>query len=152
MRAILGLMAAALTGVAVEQFALVDTLYAALGSTIARVQDLASLSERLERRTAERRPVSGRVTFTVGTQRVEAALADLSAGGLRCLLSGRTDLRPGATGDLRAVVDGQVVVTPGHVTRHRDSDDGGSELGIAFGQVSPEARRTIDALVAGVPV
>ncbi|NAZ80866.1 hypothetical protein GTR02_03410 [Kineococcus sp. R8] len=138
---------AALAGVAVEQFALVDTLHAALGTTVARVRELASLGERLERREAERRPLAGRVTLTVGDTRVDATLADLSVSGLRCLLPGPTRLRPGAAGDLRVVVGRQEFRAPASVTRHRDGGDGGDELGIAFGQVSPDARRCIDALV-----
>jgi methyl-accepting chemotaxis protein len=138
---------AALSGVAVEQYALVDTLHAALGTTVARVQELASLGDRLERRTAERRAIAGRVTFAVGTTRVEASLADLSVSGLGCVLAGPTDLRPGATGDLRVLVGGREVLAPGHVTRHREGREGRAELGIAFGRVSAATQATIDALV-----
>ncbi|NIZ90241.1 methyl-accepting chemotaxis protein [Kineococcus rubinsiae] len=140
---------AALSGVAVEQYALVDTLHAALGTTITRVQELASLGDRLERRTAERRPVAGRVTFKVGSTRVDATLADLSVSGLRCLLPGATELRPGATGDLRVVIGTQEVLAPGSVTRYRDGGGGGAELGIAFGRVAPAVQAVIDALVHG---
>jgi len=140
---------AALSGVAVEQYALVDTLHAALSTTVARVQELASLGDRLERRTAERRAIAGRVTFTLGRDRVEATLADLSVSGLGCVLAGPTELRPGATGDLRVVIGHQEVVAPGHVTRHREGRGGRAELGIAFGRVSPATQAVIDALVEG---
>jgi len=140
---------AALSGVAVEQYALVDTLHAALGTTIARVQELAALGDRLERRTAERRAITGRVTFTVGKDPLQATLADLSVSGLGCVLAGPTELRPGATGDLRVVVAGQEVVAPGHVTRYREGSGGRAELGIAFGRVSAATQAVIDALVEG---
>jgi methyl-accepting chemotaxis protein len=76
---------AVLANVASEQHVLVENLDRCVGEAIVRVQDMGSLTSRLERRQSQRVPFSGPVTFLIGTRQVPGELRDLGEGGLRCV-------------------------------------------------------------------
>src|SRR3954452_11911635 len=76
---------AVLANVASQQHVLVENLDRCVGEAIVRVQDMGSLTSRLERRQSQRVPFSGPVTFVIGTRQVPGELRDLGEGGLRCV-------------------------------------------------------------------
>ncbi len=135
-----------LRGVADNQFAVVAQLDAALAATIERVGAMATLSERLERRHAERQILGGTVQISAGGETHEVPLIDLSLTGLRCAPGG-PGLEPGRSVRLRVRVDGTEFSVGATVIRADENDPSG-DIGMAFVGVDAPTLSTLRRLTA----
>jgi methyl-accepting chemotaxis protein len=137
-----GDVTAQLTAVAARQRASVEQLVGAVRTAITRIESLAQVTDRLERRRHNRAAVEGTVTLSQGGQDAEADLLDLSISGLRC--AAKSGWRPA----LESVVDVTLTLGPeplqlqGRAVRHLDTDTAG-EVGIAFVQPPAQTVATI---------
>jgi len=75
---------AVLGGVATEQHSLVDRLDTCVAEAMGRVEAMASITEKLERRQFERVRAVGDVRLITRNGEFDARLADISIGGVRC--------------------------------------------------------------------
>jgi len=132
-----------LDGIADDQQEIVQRLDRTVDATMARIQDLSEVAERLERRRAERLAASGRVVLRVGgrAEPVPGTLIDLSTSGLGCRVTTGAAVAVGATVRAELDLNGACTVV-GEVVRRRDRADG-TALGIQFTEVDPESRRRI---------
>ena len=141
-----GDVTAQLTAVAARQRASVEHLVGAVRTAITRIESLAQVTDRLERRRHNRAAVEGAVLLVQGPVRVEADLLDLSISGLRC--ASKSGWRP----DLETVVDLTLLLgderlqIQGRAVRHLDTDTAG-EVGIEFARPSPDMVTTIDRYI-----
>jgi len=97
----------ALKEVAAAQHALVQRLDSKVIETIAKVDGMATLADRLERRQHPRVPLTGTVRLRGPNGVLEGEFGDLSEGGLLCVCSRPAELRPGTLVDVDFEVDGQ---------------------------------------------
>jgi methyl-accepting chemotaxis protein len=95
----IGEATAVLHTVAEDQHATVERLTGRVGETRERIHAMSALTERLERRNAERIATSGPVRLGVdgGSAFVTARMLDLSTGGLRCEAADAVPVQPGDT-------------------------------------------------------
>ena len=75
---------AVLAGVASEQHTLVGRLDRAVTEAMGRVQDMSSLTARLERRQTQRAPLRAPARVVAGRRVLDADLLDIGEGGARC--------------------------------------------------------------------
>jgi methyl-accepting chemotaxis protein len=142
---------AALTQVAAQQFEAVAHLDEALATAIVRVQEMGTLTERLERRAAERHAVTGEALLEIAGNAVTARLVDISATGVRCALSGPRprSLAPGAVVRATLTIDDSTLRITGCVARATDSTDP-TEVGIHFTEVSARDRLGLERILDGL--
>jgi methyl-accepting chemotaxis protein len=149
-----GAVTAGLSDVAVRQRDAVRRLVGSVGEAITRIESLAQVTDRLERRRHSRAAVEGQVALQLGGERVEADLLDLSVSGLRCGF--RDGRRPpaGTDLDLTLSLGGEELTVHGRAVRHIDAEDS-DELGVEF--VEPDPHRVarigdyLRALLAPAP-
>jgi len=128
---------AVLGNVATEQHALVERLDRCVGDAMHRVQAMAAITDQLERRRHERVPALGDVALQFHDRVVDARLADLSTGGVRCVID---------SGDVPAVGDVvgvEVVLGDGPATLQGQvirctSDGPDAQVGVEF--LAPDPR------------
>jgi methyl-accepting chemotaxis protein len=133
-----------LSGVATEQHALVERLDRSVTDSMDRVQAMASLTDRLERRKFERIHIVGDVELRFGGRVVQAALTDLSVGGMRCRLPADQAPAQGAVLEVEIELPGGPVELAAHVIRVTSHSDR-VQVGIAFMDVpAPITRRLGD--------
>jgi methyl-accepting chemotaxis protein len=138
----------ALSDVVTEQYALVARLDAALAATLARVADLSTLTEQLERRQHERRPVSGTATLTLdATTTVEAVLVDLSTVGLRCTIARRSGLRPGQPVAVELSVGRHRIAIGAIVVREDANPDQSAEISLQFSDPDVATEAAVAAIL-----
>ncbi|WP_158220415.1 methyl-accepting chemotaxis protein [Kineosporia sp. A_224] len=139
--ATLDVATADLTQVAAEQFEAVGHLDQALATAIARVHDMGTLTERLERRAAERHAVTGTATLDINGRQAHARLLDISATGVRCALddaTGRTlTMTPGTPVRATLTIGAETLHIGGCIARTTARDEP-SELGIHFTELTQE--------------
>jgi methyl-accepting chemotaxis protein len=124
---------AALSDVVTEQYALVARLEKVLAASLARVGDLSTLTEQLERRQEERRPVTGTAVLGLGgdsTATVE--LIDLSVGGLRCGSDRRLGLRPGQRVTAEVSIGARRFKVVTTVVQEDENSDQSTDIGLQF--------------------
>ncbi len=138
-----------LRGVAVDQFAVVDRLDAALVSTIERIGTMSTLTERLERRSTERRPVTGSVSFEVDGVTHVADLADLSETGLRCSPPRPLPLPIGREVTVGLTVGAERTRVPAAVVRNR-ADQVPTDVGLAFVEMDPQVAQVLQRMLAAI--
>jgi len=97
----------ALKDVAQAQHALVERLTAKVTASIEKIDGMATLADRLERRQHARVPVSGTVRLRGPGGVLEGEFGDLSEGGLLCRCARPTGLRAGTLVDLDFEIGGQ---------------------------------------------
>jgi methyl-accepting chemotaxis protein len=109
----------ALKDVAQQQHALVQRLDQKVAESIEKIQGMATLAERLERRRHPRVARSGSVRLRGPNGVLQGQFGDLSEGGLLCQCDRDPSLRPGAIVDVEFELDGerfsqrcQVVLAP----------------------------------------
>jgi methyl-accepting chemotaxis protein len=138
---------AALAEVAKEQRVLVDALDKTVGDALTRIRSMGSVTERLERREAERLPVNGVAEIHRDGETYTAELNDLSATGARLVADESLPVQQGDV--LRAVLPlgPDVVTVDAEIVRDR-RDAGGQELGIRFVRLDPEVGARIEAFLA----
>jgi methyl-accepting chemotaxis protein len=138
-----------LSNVATEQHALVENLDRCVGEAMARVNGMSALGEKLERRAYDRVPTLGTVELRHHGRVFEAALADISIGGLRCMAPHDQAPAVGDTVDLQIeLADGPASGTArvARATRRQDA----VQLGLEFTSISPATAERISAHVAGL--
>jgi methyl-accepting chemotaxis protein len=138
---------ATLGEVARQQYDLVRRLDASVSDALSRIQVMSSVTERLERREAERLPAKGFAEVSVAGQVHVAELRDLSTTGARLEADGQVPVRTGqvVSVDLPLGTDG--IVVEAEVVREI-RDQGVHELGIRFVRLSETATRRIDEFLA----
>ena len=114
-----------------RQYALATRLDSTLAGAITRVQEMSTLTAKLERRNFERRPVTGTATFGTAGTVVVADLIDLSLGGARCSSARPLGLRAGEQMTVELAVGGRRLSLPARVVRARDSAPP-TEIGFEF--------------------
>jgi methyl-accepting chemotaxis protein len=97
----------ALKVVAQEQHALVARLDHKVSESIERIEGMATLAERLERRAHQRVQQTGGVRLRGPMGVVEGSFGDLSEGGLLCTTTTATGLRTGAIVDAQFEIGGE---------------------------------------------
>ncbi|WP_308121320.1 methyl-accepting chemotaxis protein [Paractinoplanes bogorensis] len=136
-----------LGGIADDQHRTVERLNTTVDATMARIQDLSEVAERLERRRNERMAAAGPVTVRVaGRAAAEGRLVDLSSDGLGCLLPADAAVGVGDRATVEVVMGGATFGVSGDVVRRADREDG-RELGLRLTTVDAAARRQIEAYV-----
>jgi methyl-accepting chemotaxis protein len=138
---------ATLGEVARQQYDLVRRLDESVGDALARIRSMGSVTERLERREAERLPAKGFAEVTVAGQVHAAELRDLSTTGARLEADGQVPVRTGQVVgvDLPLGTDG--IVVEAEVVREV-REGGVHELGLRFVRLSEPATRQIDQFLA----
>ncbi|GIE27014.1 methyl-accepting chemotaxis protein [Actinoplanes italicus] len=139
--------AVSLRSVAADQSTLMDQLTDQMTDTLGRVEEMADLATRLERREHDRITAAGRVLLRCpGRPAVEAPLVNVSAGGLRCLVPEEARLIEGTS--LEADLDGgdDRVTVHARVVNSADTRDG-QEIGLQF-LIADEAEATRLATLA----
>jgi methyl-accepting chemotaxis protein len=139
-----GDVTAQLNDVSVRQRESVNRLVQSVREAIARVEALAQVTDRLERRRHSRAAIEGTATVRDGGRAVAVDLADLSASGLRCVTG--PDWHPRADSPVELTLDlgGERLTVRGRIARLIDGEDG-EEAGIEFRQLDPDTQRRIDA-------
>jgi methyl-accepting chemotaxis protein len=110
--------AGALRVVANEQFAVVAALTDQVTQTLARIESMAGLTEKLERRHHSRIPATGTVTLTHAGRAFECHLNDVSAGGLRATGTPGHTPTTGQMVEASFTIHGQHLTQTGHVVSH----------------------------------
>ncbi|MGX6606809.1 methyl-accepting chemotaxis protein [Micromonosporaceae bacterium Da 78-11] len=138
-----------LDGIADEQHQIVQRLDHTVDATMAQIQDLSEVAERLERRRADRLAASGTVTLraTSGAGPIAGRLTDLSDGGFGCTVAIGTPIRVGDAVQADLDLDGTACTVTADVVRRKDRDDA-VELGMRLTDVSADARRRIESHLA----
>jgi methyl-accepting chemotaxis protein len=138
-----------LANVATEQHALVERLDRCVTEAMDRVNAMAQLTEKLERRIHERVPTVGDVHLWFGGRETLASLADISAGGVRCRVPADVAPASGAVVEVEILLPGGPETLAAHVVRsapHRE----GVQLGIEFMDVPPIVTQRLNDYVAGL--
>ena len=87
---------AVLASVATQQHALVESLNHSVAGAIARIENMTTLTERLERRRYRRVALDGTASLNLGATEHTVRLIDMSEGGVRCHISPAVNLPDGA--------------------------------------------------------
>jgi methyl-accepting chemotaxis protein len=127
-----------------DQQQTVQRLDRTVDDTMAQIEDLSEVAERLERRRAYRLSTSGALALRTATQPgpLRAELTDLSTGGLGCTVAHRTPITVGETVTTTLSVHGtRCDVTAKVVRRTERAED--IELGLQFVELSPETLQLI---------
>ncbi|MFF5081477.1 methyl-accepting chemotaxis protein [Actinoplanes sp. NPDC000266] len=136
-----------LSGIADDQHEIVERLNATVDATMASIQDLSEVAERLERRRHDRVATTGPVTVRVpGRPDQPGTLIDVSTEGIGCLLAANT---PVSVGD-RVVADLQLPSGPCRVNAQvvrRAARPDGAEVGMQLIEADAEAQSRIEAAV-----
>ncbi|MBM2616270.1 PilZ domain-containing protein [Actinoplanes sp. LDG1-06] len=136
-----------LGGIADNQHEIVERLNSTVDATMAEIQDLSEVAERLERRRNERMAATGPVRVTVsGRSPVGGQLVDLSSDGLGCLLPANAGVSVGDRVTVEVTLSGSTFSVGGDVMRRSDRSDG-RELGLKLTAVDAQAQRQIEAHV-----
>ena len=136
-----------LAEVAGEQHRLVEDLDRCVTGAIARVEDMAALNERLDRRRSQRVDAEGRAWIRLGGRTFEAQLRDVSEGGLRCVgAEAAAALEPGQVAEIEFELDGRRLASTGVVTRFADPVYR-HEVGLEFTAPAPELGAVVQAYV-----
>jgi methyl-accepting chemotaxis protein len=140
---------AVLGNVATEQHSLVERLDRCVTEAMQRVEGMASLTEKLERRRHERIPTVGDVLLHFRGNEIEARMADVSQGGIRCTIPALG--APVVTDVLDAEItlpDGLLEVIA-QVVRVITVDDD-AQIGLEFQTLAPTAARRLNDYVSGL--
>ncbi len=141
---------AVLSNVASEQHVLVENLDRCVGESIVRVQDMSSLTDRLERRHGQRVPFTGPVTLVVAGRQFRGELRDLGEGGVRCASPDAAPLlRVGTVVKVSFDLGGRRIEAATTITRHTDPAEQ-HEFGLQFVDPAPEVVEALRAHVARV--
>jgi methyl-accepting chemotaxis protein len=123
---------AQLAGVADEQRALVERLDRSVSEAITRVRGMDRLTETLERRGAERVPVSGAILLRVSGRTFPGALVDLSEGGAGCRVSSSLQVAEGDRVGVVLTLERHTIEGEADVVRVEPARDGEVPLGLEF--------------------
>jgi len=138
-----------LGGIADDQHEIVQQLNRTVDETMAQIEDLSEVAERLERRRADRLAANGTMRLRIPSrpEPVTAELNDLSAGGLGGTVPVGTPVAVGDAVEAALELDGAACTVGAQVVRRKDREDA-IELGMRLVDVPPEAQRRIEAHLA----
>jgi methyl-accepting chemotaxis protein len=135
--------------VATNQRASVELLDRCVHETIARIESMSQLTDRLERRRHQRVLAEGLAVFRVGGRPLTGQLLDLSRGGLLCVLEEPTGLGVGAVVDLELHLGDRRLSARGRVIRRETDESGaGEQVGLEFEGLDQGAGTSIDAYLS----
>jgi methyl-accepting chemotaxis protein len=124
--------AVSLRVVAADQSTLMGRLTDQMTDTLGRVEEMADLAARLERREHDRITTAGRVILRrAGKPAMEAPLVNVSAGGLRCLLPDGERLSEGTNVDVDLNSGDDEMTVHARVVNSAEARDG-QEIGLQF--------------------
>jgi methyl-accepting chemotaxis protein len=133
---------AVLGNVATEQHALVERLDNCVAGAISRVEQMASLTEQLERRQFERVPALGDVQLRWRNALIDAELADVGEGGIRCIVPSAGAPGEGDVLEARIELKDGALTVDAQVMRVIAADDD-VQLGLQFRTLPPDAHRRL---------
>jgi methyl-accepting chemotaxis protein len=122
---------AVLRRVAMEQYALVERLEHATRQAMARMREMATLTDKLERRQHERAGTTGAVSLRSGGQSYDAQLLDLSVAGARVVAASSIPLRASVEVELTMDLEGTSVSVPARIV-YREQDSEWTRIGLSF--------------------
>jgi methyl-accepting chemotaxis protein len=124
--------AVSLRAVAADQSTLMGRLTDQMTDTLVRVEEMADLATRLERREHDRITAAGRVVLRCpGRPPLESPLVNVSAGGLRCLVPEAARLIEGTSLEVDLNSGSDSVTVQARVVNSADTRDG-QEIGLQF--------------------
>lgn len=126
---------AVLSNVAAQQHTMVQSLEKCVVTANARVESMANLTERLERRKHPRTPMRARVLLSGRGGGRQAELVDLSEGGLRCSLTEANHLIEGETVSAELELNEDRFTLRGRVLR-REEHHGTDDVALQFVDLS----------------
>ncbi|MEU8817050.1 methyl-accepting chemotaxis protein [Actinoplanes sp. NPDC048796] len=136
-----------LSGIADDQHQIVERLNSTVDATMASIQDLSEVAERLERRRHDRIATTGPVTVRVpGRPDQPGTLIDVSTDGIGCLLPATTPVAVGDRVTATLQLAGGSCTVNAQVVRRSPRPDG-AELGMQLIDVEPDAQARIAAQV-----
>jgi methyl-accepting chemotaxis protein len=139
--------AVSLRSVAAEQSTLMGRLTDQMTDTLGRVEEMADLATRLERREHDRITAAGRVVLRCpGKPALASPLVNVSAGGLRCLVPEAARLIEGTSLEVDLDSGEDQVTVHARVVNSADTRDG-QEIGLQF-LIADEAEATRLAALA----
>ena len=128
----------AVSTMAGEQQVMVVELDRCVKDTIGRLENMANLADRLDRRAAARVAVSGNSTVKINGSDFVSRLMDISETGLRCQVDPEVPLVVDQRAEFIIPLDGEEVRLYAVAVRRSDGGpDGGTEVGMRF--VEPTA-------------
>jgi methyl-accepting chemotaxis protein len=137
---------AVLLDVAQDQYAVVEQLDTRVEQTVAKVHEMAHLSDRLEQRRYERVPTRDRTVLGIGGGQVEAELIDLSEEGLGCRVDPAVQVNEGTMIQVELTLTDGPLSIPARVA-HVDRSGAVQQLGIEFNSTDMAVRlRIVDHL------
>jgi methyl-accepting chemotaxis protein len=138
---------ATLGEVARQQYDLVRRLDESVADALARIQTMGSVTEKLERREAERLPAKGFAEVTAAGQVHVAELRDLSITGARLETDGVVPVKVGDRVGVDLPLGADGVVVEGEVVRE-GRGAGVHEIGIRFVRLTEPVAAQIDQYLA----
>ncbi|MFC4068186.1 methyl-accepting chemotaxis protein, partial [Actinoplanes subglobosus] len=139
--------AVSLRAVAADQSTLMGRLTDQMTDTLGRVEEMADLAARLERREHDRITTAGRVVLRRASKpALEAPLVNVSAGGLRCLMPAGELLAEGTNLDVDLDSGDDRMTVHARVVNSADNRDG-QEIGLQF-LITDDAQATRLAAMA----
>ena len=138
-----------LDGIADDQQEIVQQLNLAVEATMAQIDDLSGVAERLERRRSDRLPADGalQLRLAAGRPPVGARLTDLSTDGLGAAVPPGTPVAVGEQIEATIDLGGAPTAVAARVVRRKDRPDG-IEVGMQLIDVPPAVQRQLDAKLA----
>ncbi len=138
-----------LRSVARQQFELVDVLELRVNATVDRIDSMASLTTKLERRAFRRVQASGPATLTLSGRVIRAELIDVGEGGVKVGFQAGDDAQPGETGTVEFRLREQPLSVPVSVAA-RQAREGDRTVGLAFLSPSPSVAKYLHDYVDDV--
>jgi len=145
----MGEATARVSEVAVRQRASVERLDQCVHEAIARIEAMSKITERLERRTAERVAVGSPASVRWGGETYDCRLEDLSESGVRCLLNGDGGPAEGSLVSLQVTLGRTTLALEAKVVRVGGTR-GGIEFAAAFHGVGQQMAAQIRQYLAGM--
>ncbi|XVV17298.1 methyl-accepting chemotaxis protein [Actinoplanes sp. CA-131856] len=135
----------ALSGIADDQHQIVERLNATVDATMASIQDLSEVAERLERRRHDRVATTGPVVLRVpGRPDQPGTLIDVSTEGVGCLLAANTPLSVGDRVEATLQLPSGSCTVNAQVVRRSARPDG-AEVGMQLIEAGSDAQSRIEA-------
>ena len=143
----------AVSAVADQQHAMVTHLDQSVKDTIGRIESMAHLADRLDRRASARVAVTGNVTMLLAGQTYVAQLLDISESGMRCQIDPDVPFSEGQQAEITVPIDGDPVRLVGlGVRRVVNEDDKTIEMGLRFSEptanISAQLREYVAAFIS----
>jgi methyl-accepting chemotaxis protein len=140
---------AAVGAVAVTQSTAVDRLDRSFTQVCDRIQAMASLTQKMERRARDRVPVTEQARVLSEGRAHEVRMTNLSPGGARYQTESGLTLPPGRPVRLQLTLDGESVILPA-VVAHSTAAADGTTTGLRFTALPADLDARLRRHLAGV--